>query len=200
MAPHRHLIVLSGLFLLLLNGLSAQDDYYYNGNEKVFFREGDPQVARIGISDISASDLDHLLQETGIVRPDSYTAMEGQVGQLEVRLYPPHTADELWCLLWANERIDYVSGQFYQFGSNHPFYFTREIVVRLKKKESVERFRQLVSDYGLNIGREDLHRLPKFLLVATSPDIDIINTANRLYETGLFEYCCPDILKQYHFY
>ena len=200
MVSHRYLILLVGLFFFLLTGLSAQDYYYYNGNGKVYFREGDPQVARIGSSDISASDLDHLLQETGIVRPDSYTAMEGQVGQLKVRLYPPHTADELWRLLWYDERIDYVSGQFYQFGSDDPFYFTWEIVVRLKKKVSIERFRRLVSDYGLNVDWEDLHRLSQFILVATSPDIDIVTTANRLCETGLFEYCYPDILKQYHLY
>ncbi|WP_163709812.1 hypothetical protein [Mangrovibacterium lignilyticum] len=193
-------ILLLGCFCFLLTKLNAQDNYYYNVGQKVFFEKGDPQVARIGSANIFASDLDRLLQETGIVRPDSYMAQEGQSRQLEVRLFPPNTADDLWRLLWHDERIEYVAGLYYHLNSQDPFYFTRQIEVRLKEEASVDRFQRLLRYYGLNISREYRRDPRKLLLVAGKPDVDIVTTANRLYEKGLFEYCYPEMLVRIHFY
>jgi hypothetical protein len=73
--------------------------------------------------------------------------------------------------------------------------YTDEFIVKLKDGTSFARLQKLATQYDTTIGEENEFVKNQYnLYVSKASELDAIQTANRFYETGLFEFAEPNFM------
>lgn len=72
---------------------------------------------------------------------------------------------------------------------------TKELIVRLKEGVAYSEIERLLSGYsGVEIQQDRFDSRQYFITLKENPEPEVLNIANRLFETGLFEYAVPNFV------
>jgi len=124
--------------------------------------------------------------------------------ELKREFYIQMTRIENWNTRTLNEKIDSMLFERTAISKkpedSEEFHFFGSISVGLKPKINLNRFYNLLRQNDLEIGQESRHLSGWYVLEPLKPGIDVVSVANRLFETGLFNFSSPSRSRQYHTY
>ncbi|MDP3913867.1 MAG: S8 family serine peptidase [Bacteroidota bacterium] len=178
----------------------SQEKFIYLHNEKTFLKESSNNKLLVKFrKDLPSSkkesilreiDAKEILQKEKLEKSDNFE-IELQEGNKKA-LYKDKLA--------KNKDVLFVS-EYYKMKENE-ILFSGIIAVSLKDLNEVENFYRLVESSDLKIIKRNEVRNKVFYLSSKikNQDIDIIDTANELFESGLFGYSYPDIIFKYDTY
>lgn len=187
------------LFMSITALVHAQDNYYYNDGEKIYFAKVDNGRIYIRFQEgTSDSKKDEILVNNDLQNIHLSDRLYSS-NDVTVSLMLSNIIDRKNELLKNNE-VAYVSDFYRVLDTSEEFHFFGSISVGLKPKINLNRFYNLLRQNDLEIVRDDRFSTGMYLLEPIKSGIDVVSTANRLFETGLFNFSSPSRSRQLHMY
>lgn len=170
------------IFLCASIILSAQNNYYWSAGKKHFLKENSTVMIVRFTEKESFKNIKQKLEGDQIIRHIS--RMGEGLGKVFSREGTVLSVQEL---MLYEEFVNAMPS--YQLG-NLPFYLTGEILLQPKADISIERILKLIDN------RAEITRHTKYntFVLETDDWIKILNYSNKIYESGLAEYCHPNFI------
>jgi subtilisin family serine protease len=187
-------IIISSLFYLVTVFLYGQDFYMYVNGQKHSYEISATKMM------VSSETLDTIAIKNAIQRSITGNVkriydLNGQLFLVDMQNTSKENLKELHEQWHAREDIIYISPVFLDETGCEAGGFTNQVLVRIKSMDDYSTLIKSVMNYNVKTIKPcDFDERTYMLTLDQGAEKNAMQTANELYETGLFEYAQPNLI------